>query len=755
MMRARTRRAFPWAGLAGALLTAMAVPACQPRVIHQCPPSRKVCEARSPRRAAPPPSARHRAKALFGFNHPRAFGLPYGIERPQTLAVDPRGELIAVGGRWGGLQIIRIRDGRSMRSLGQLEELAHPLKVGFTAEGRYLVSAGHEHRDVKVWSVDDGRLLRSWKPAGYPVTDLATGSGTLAILATSKGAEVWDVRTGRHVRTVTMPYNIKVIRVAASSNFLLAAGDLSGSVRVFSTRDPAVGGLLPSPGKRLSALALSADGRLVATGHDSGLVRVAKTQPLRRIRSADFYARATPVEIRIASHDKTLVVGEDDGGIAHVRLSTGRLIRRQLLPGRLPSLSALALSPTGNVLAAVSHQGRVTLWQSDNDQEALHLPRRFEPTRPKPSTPKLRLRLPAYLVLDTPGLRLTGLAVGRRGQFLAVAGHPSQVRVYYLNFTPRKGRTPVAKQLYRRTAVPMSRKERKAPVWVAITPDRKWLLTHGGGFTLRRWALVSGRKRATYARSQPGLRGLLPVHDNRTVITLDNGRVIGWTLKGRHRYTFAALPTAYFMGTSHDSRHLVLVRGWDKIVDYELPQGAERWRHDSGLVEDRVVLAMVLPPGSHQLLTYHRNGFLRTYDLARGTLLRRQRIPHPADAEQCTLRPDGRVLACAHPGGIDLTEIPSGALLGTVPPPATLRGGRFRARALQYSAKGNVLVVQTTQRQVVAYSFDLPGDIQRYTGVEAKARIRLGLPIVPPPVLIKPSQLPQRSPLENRGSLRR
>lgn len=200
-----------------------------------------------------------------------------------------------------------------------------------------------------------------------------------------------------------------------------------------------------------------------------------------------------------------------------------------------------------------------------------------------------------------------------------------------------------------------------------MTPDRQWLFAHGAGFHRNRWALVSGRPIPVYRPPNLTLRGLVPMHDNHTLVSLNGDHVLGWDLHGRRRFSFDTLKHAYWLGVAPNNRSLVVIRGWDRIVTYDLPKGTVRWSTDSGPLRSYEVLAMVLPPHSKHLVTYHRNGFLRTTDLATGRLRSRMRLPIPDAVQRCVIRPDGRVLACAHPDGIDLTELPSGAPLGRVP----------------------------------------------------------------------------------------
>ena len=126
--------------------------------------------------------------------------------------------------------------------------------------------------------------------------------------------------------------------------------------------------------------------------------------------------------------------------------------------------------------------------------------------------------------------------------------------------------------------------------------------------------------------------------------------------------------------------------------------------------------------------------------------MKRVRIPLPGSTRHCAIRPDARVLACAHSKGVDLVELPSGARLGRLDLPG--RTGRW-VREIVYSRKGNALVVQTARRQLTVYHFDQPGAETRYSREELAVRIRLGLPQRPPRVRVSPGRIRTRRLLKD------
>lgn len=708
---------------------------CRPSPPLRCPdvtcrPSRPAL-ATAARLAPGPP-------AVFGFKKPRHFGLPLERTRPRSVAIDRTGRLMAVGGRYGDLKLVRLEDGRVLRSLGHTEELVDGLLVRFSPSGRRLVSARHDLTRVRVWDVPGGRLIKQFRTRRHPIHDLAITANGRVLLATPQGVEVWHEAKGRLERTVKLRFDLPAYRVAASLRDVAAAGDRSGNLVVFAPSTGVRLGMANTPGSRLVALDISNCGSVMAAGFEKRIVHLYDTSPLNRRRAFRLYTDSRPVRVRLSRDCGRVVVAERAGRISVVDAHRGRKLASH--KSRTGALRDFVVSPDELLLASVSRSGNVEIWQSERALHPLVLPEETSRQEPPPPRPSLKLVRPARVVLDTPELQIDSFAVGRRGRFLAVGGAPEQVGVYYVVLRPRRGKRPTARRLYRRMfkgRIPAGTAKR--PVRVAITPNRSWLVAHGRGFYLKRWALVSGRPISSWIKRRYKLISLLPGANSQLLVTTtDSRQVVGWSLAGHRRFVFEGLRDAYWAGISPPGDRLVLVQGWDRVAVYDLPSGRLRWERPSGPLKRFSVLALQFSPDGRHLYSYHRSGFLRIVDLQTGALVRRVRIPLPDATRRCAIRPDVRILACAHPGGVELLELPSGARLGRLDLPG---GSGRRVRELVYSLKGNALVAQTARRQLTLFHFDQPGAVSRYSKAELAVRIRLGLPLRPPRVQVSPGQI--------------
>lgn len=742
-------------GLLCSLGALVALGGCSTKLVHKCPtqhscshPSHRV----QPRRQQPGSRPAVEPARGYRFRKPHRYALPTTIRHPRSVAFSPDGGLVAVGGRWGRLEVVRATDGRSLYTLGRTDELVRGLLVRFTPSGRNLVSARHKLTRVRIWD-RSGRLVRELRAKGYPIRDLALTKDHRALLATSAGVEIWNTHTGRHERTLKMRYDLPVTRVAASPSGYGLAGDRAGNVLLFSPTNGRRHGRLATPGKRLAALHLADDGALAAIAYQNGMVRVAATSPFRRVRGFSWWTRGTPLRVGFAARNATVVVADSTGRIDHVDTRSSKLLYRQR--SRAKTSDDVALSRDGRLLASVATSGGVELWQTEEASQRLKLPRHFKQPPLYRAKASLSIVRPVRIDLETPGVNIASFAVGKRGKFFALAGKPTRISVYYLVTRPRHKKRPYAKRLYLRKPKKRAEKKlRREPLRVAITPDRNWLIANGGGFNLSRWALLTGRHLRRRIREKPLLRSLLPTHNSRTLITVGPGsQVFGWSLRGQRRFQLNGVSNPYWVGVTRKGRTFVQIQGWDRMVAFALPSGKRRWDNASGPLAEFEVVAMRFTKDSQRLVTFHKSGFLRYHDVASGVLLTRIRIPMAGKPTRCDIRPDAKVMACAVREGVALLELPTGALLRTL----HIRGVHRRAhriREIGYSPRGNTLVVQTGRQRLVVYNFDHPGKAIRYTGIDARVRVRLGLPIVAPRIRVKPGAVPKPGLLKPTKPLR-
>jgi WD40 repeat protein len=132
---------------------------------------------------------------------------PAGGTRIQALALSPDGEVLATGDEDGYIALWRARDGHQIRNWRAANTSSHFggrdggfQSVAFSMDSKRVLS-GSMDASLALWSVDDGRLVRSF--TGQPEVIYSTALSADGQRAFSLGADhmlkVWDVSSGRQL----------------------------------------------------------------------------------------------------------------------------------------------------------------------------------------------------------------------------------------------------------------------------------------------------------------------------------------------------------------------------------------------------------------------------------------------------------------------------------------------------------------------------------------------------------------------------
>lgn len=239
--------------------------------------------------------------------------------------------------------------------------------VEFSDDGRHLLTGKGEVFDVEtgdlVFALEQHEDRKFWHASYAPHASAIVTRG-------NNDLGLWGARTGKRLGSVREGRNFEDFQFSEDGSLYLVMRSTGASeTRVFRTED---GELLlaldrPEDGGILKA-AFSPDGKLVATGANTGRVRVFSlaTQGLQ----ATMLGHTDQIQsVRFSSDSKQLVTASVDGTARIWDVKTGR--QTALLRGHTKGVTGARFSPDGDHVLTWSYDNTARLWAWRRDAEAV------------------------------------------------------------------------------------------------------------------------------------------------------------------------------------------------------------------------------------------------------------------------------------------------------------------------------------------------------------------------------------------------
>ena len=254
----------------------------------------------------------------------------------------------------------------SLQPINTLNRI-HLRSVSFSPGGKIVASSSWDKR-VKLWDVATGRELKTFIGHQSPVRVVifSPDGKTLASGSADRSVKLWDVSTGRELETFR-GFQSHVLNVSFSRNGkTLVSGSADRKIkfwdilvgREFNTFKWHRGSVL--------SVRFSPDGQTIASGSTDRSVKSWDMATGRELKTINGH-QGTVLNVSFSPDGKTLVSGSTDKSIELWDVSTGQELRA--FNGHQDAVYSVSFSPDGKTLVSGSADKSIELWDVSTGQE--------------------------------------------------------------------------------------------------------------------------------------------------------------------------------------------------------------------------------------------------------------------------------------------------------------------------------------------------------------------------------------------------
>ncbi len=237
----------------------------------------------------------------------------------------------------------------------------HSVKsVVYSPDGRYLAS-GSRDTTIKIWEVATGKQLRTLT-GYYPVNSVvySPDGRYLAGGSWNDTIKIWEVATGKELRNLTGYYLPVNSVVYSPDGRYLASGSRDKTIKIWEVATGKQLRTLTGHSDWVLSVAYSPDGRYLASGSYDNTIKIWEVATGKELRTLT--GHSSGVHSVVYSPDgRYLASGGDDKTIKIWEVATGKELRT--LTGHSSWVSSVVYSPDGRYLASGSGDKTIKIWR--------------------------------------------------------------------------------------------------------------------------------------------------------------------------------------------------------------------------------------------------------------------------------------------------------------------------------------------------------------------------------------------------------
>jgi WD40 repeat protein len=312
--------------------------------------------------------------------------------RIDSVIFSPNGKALASGDMNGSIKLRGAKSGALFwagKHDGRVRALAFSPDGKFLASG--VVDCGPADKPLKLWDAETGQLLRTLEGHGdsvYFVGFSPDGKTLVSNGGKDRTIQLWDTETGALLRTLTGHSDYVASVTFSPDGNVLASGSFDTTVKLWDVRTGSLIRTLRGHGDKVWQVAFSPDGKTLVSSGDDTTIKLWDSATGALIRTLTEHNESVPT-VAFSPNGKLLASGSDDASVRLWDPETGKLLRKIMpvetllellapvvklfgpreIGGHSYAVRAVAFSPDGKTLASASVDPVVKLWNVETAAE--------------------------------------------------------------------------------------------------------------------------------------------------------------------------------------------------------------------------------------------------------------------------------------------------------------------------------------------------------------------------------------------------